>query len=446
MILRGRNIGINIKQECLKNSVLRLRYLTYQSISAYNGIRMTKTARVICIIFITSTFLVSTSQVYAGFEELLSPVAEIETANINPQIYHEAPSITFGDLLNNNSISAVDNPIVATDEAQIRAKNDQFKKLLAQLEENYQLSLTEFKAQEALLPRDLPYDMAHPSPTPYIPIPTLIAGISELTTNNQEPITTFPTPTLTDHLLLASLNSQLAPTPQSTNNNTGTLTQNPVKTNYTIALLGDSMTDVLGKNLPHLRSLLQNAYPNYTFALLNYGQGATDLESGLHRLTNTTTYLGTDYPPLLSYKPDILVVESFAYNHWSGEKYDLDRQWLDIAKIIDTVRQNSPNTKIVLAASIAPNKDIFGDGVLNWPGFLKEQATLIIKAYLQNMVNFATSQHYPLADAYHPSLESDGQGVAGYISGYDHLHPSGDGGYLYSSKIVEAIKSNSLIN
>jgi lysophospholipase L1-like esterase len=155
--------------------------------------------------------------------------------------------------------------------------------------------------------------------------------------------------------------------------------------------------------------------------------------------------LDTDYPPLLSYKPDILVVESFAYNQWSGNLYDLDRQWLTIDRIIKTVKEKLPETKIILAASIAPNSKTFGDGKLNWPQDLKYNSAQITKAYLQNLTNFATSQGFPLADAYHTSLGPDGNGQAIFINQGDHLHPSNEGARLFYEKIMEAIKQNNII-
>ncbi|MCJ7740177.1 SGNH/GDSL hydrolase family protein [Candidatus Microgenomates bacterium] len=162
-------------------------------------------------------------------------------------------------------------------------------------------------------------------------------------------------------------------------------------------------------------------------------------------MTNSTRYLDKEFPALLSYKPDILVVESFAYNHWSGEIFNFDRQWLTIASIIDTIKKDSLETKIILGAAIAPNGQVFGDGKLNWPQDLKWNAATITKAYLQNLVNFATSEHYPLADAFHPSLDSAGNGLERYIDQSDHLHPSNEGKLLFSQKIVEAIVKNELI-
>ncbi len=215
------------------------------------------------------------------------------------------------------------------------------------------------------------------------------------------------------------------------------------KSDLTIALLGDSMIDTLGPDLPHLSKILKSRFPNTKFTLLNYGAGATDLESGLTRLTNATSYLGQSRPPLLSVKPDILVVESFAYNHWNDTQADLDRQWLTLAKIIDTVKTNPPaggqGTKIILSSTFAPYCPTYTDGSANLPPERKSSECATVKKYLENAIKFALSQNLPLADAYHPSLNGT-EGNPKYINQGDHLHPSDAGKQLYSEKVAQAIE------
>lgn len=258
-----------------------------------------------------------------------------------------------------------------------------------------------------------------------------------------------PTKTLTEDVksALDKIRLDLSVTPSSspTADAIGYLNKNPLKTTYTFAVLGDSMVDTLGKNLPQLKQLLKVSYPKYNFALLNYGFGSTTIEDGLYRLTHGTKYLSKYYPPLLSFKPDFLVIESFAYNHWTGEKYDLDRQWLTIAKIRDAVKEKSPQTKIILASAIAPNALRYGDGVLNWSKDMKWQSAQITKSYLENLNKFAISEKLPLADAFNPSLGKDGNGLAKYINSGDNLHPSDEGKLLFSQKIIDAMKSNNLL-
>lgn len=220
----------------------------------------------------------------------------------------------------------------------------------------------------------------------------------------------------------------------------------PVTGTYTIALLGDSMIDVMQPELPQLASALQKYYPHAQFRLINYGVGASNIEYGLTRLTHGYTYLGRNYSSLLSQNPDIIVVESFAYNHWENSQSGLDRQWLALANIVATIKSQS-QAKIVLAATIGPDETTLCDGIdgISLPPDQKHEKAQAIRAYLQNLINFGHSQGYPLADAYHASFNSNGNGKAIYVNAGDHLHPSGPGGELFAQKIAEAIYHNSLL-
>lgn len=215
---------------------------------------------------------------------------------------------------------------------------------------------------------------------------------------------------------------------------------------YTIALLGDSMIDTLGPDVPHLRQVLTNLYPTVKFNLLNYGVGGTNIDYGLERLTSDYLYLGNHILPLVSQIPDIVVIESFAYNPYSFDEGALDRHWLQLAKIVDILKTRLPGVKIVIAATIAPNSRLFGDGApgLSYDATAKKQKTATIKKYLENAVRFAQSQHLPLADAYHASLDS-GEGQEKYINPGDHIHYSDAGRELFGQKVAETIAANHLL-
>ncbi len=398
------------------------------------------------------------------------------------------PSITFGDLLvsspssdftklpsilgastvyntNNQPASPTDGQFNFSNfDSYSSSRSALIRNLLARLENSYneslQLSNTNLISNispnyQSLTtvtstPQNVNYQPLTNLPTPYIPIPTLIAGINEIVRNSQSLSTNYqlPAPNTPPSL---SLNYLPTPTPFPTIFNIPhppTINPQPTlqsKNLYTIALLGDSMIDTLGRDLPDLQKLLKVAFPSKSFILLNYGQGSTDMENGLFRLTHTTTYLDKNYASLLSFKPDILVVESFAYNHWSGANYDLDRQWTTLVKIIETVKEISPDTKIILAATIAPNSQIFGDGKLNWNFDLKWESANLVKIYLENMSRFAAASGLPFADAFHPSLGPDGNGFKIYINNGDHLHTSPEGAQFFSQKIVDTLKNNQII-
>ena len=209
------------------------------------------------------------------------------------------------------------------------------------------------------------------------------------------------------------------------------------KSTMTIALLGDSMMDTLGPNAPHLAHALKKTYPNTTFVIKNFGVGGTPIDSGIGRI-----------PSIASINPDVIVLESFAYNvSGTTSQGEIDRHWLKLAQAVDTIKNNLPNTKIVIAATIAPNSIRFGDGA---PGIAfsskdKQERTDMIKKYIETAIKFARSEHIPLADAYHASLDNSGNGKLALINSGDHIHYSDSGRALMGSKIAQAMIVNKLL-
>lgn len=221
------------------------------------------------------------------------------------------------------------------------------------------------------------------------------------------------------------------------------------KKSWTVTLLGDSMIDTLGPVGSGLAARLNTVYPNATFTIINHGVGAENIDSGLKRLTNGYSYLGLGRGSVVSERPDVVVVESFGYNPYPSPDINeaLTRHWLRFADIVDTIRRELPDTKIVLAATIAPNATVFGDGA---PGISfspqgKEEKVSEIKKYIENTIAFAKSQGLPLADAYHPSLDTVGNGKLNYINPGDHIHYSESGRALFSQIVANSIIANRLL-
>lgn len=217
---------------------------------------------------------------------------------------------------------------------------------------------------------------------------------------------------------------------------------------YTIAFLGDSMIDTLGSDLGLVQDELTRMYPSTSFRLLNYGAGGENIVSGLERVITDTFYLGVYRQSLVSQKPDVIVIESFAYNPFPFELGALDHHWLSLAYLVDAVRVNIPDSRIVIAATIAPNSKFFGDGA---PGIAfsaadKVERTQTIKRYLENALRFAQSEGLPYADAYHPSLDTNGEGKLVYINPGDHLHYSDAGRQFFAQTVVATIAINKLLD
>jgi len=206
---------------------------------------------------------------------------------------------------------------------------------------------------------------------------------------------------------------------------------------YTIAVLGDSMIQTLGENLPALRKSLQQYFPNHAFNLLNFGTGSQNIEYGLN----------TELPSVYPQNPDIVIVESFAYNNFGNTESGINRHWLTLGAITTTLKQKLPHAKIIIAATIAPNSIVFGNGIknLNFTALEKLEKTSTTKLYLENTVNFANSMGFPLADAYHLSLFGN-EGSKELINPGDNLHPSATGAALFSDVIADTISRNKLLD
>ena len=255
-----------------------------------------------------------------------------------------------------------------------------------------------------------------------------------------------PVPDATPTIILTpTLTARVAETPTPTPIDTRTAKKRAI----TVSLVGDSMIDTLGPVGSGLAQRLNAIYPNATFTIINHGVGAENIDSGLRRLTNSYTYLGLGRNSVVSEHPDVVVIESFGYNPFPQADINdaLTTHWLRLAAMVDTIHQQLPETKIVIAATIAPNWDVFGDGA---PGISftpegKHTKVEEIKKYLENTIAFAKSQNIPLADAYHGSLDKDGNGFVRYINPGDHIHYSDSGRAYFSQIVANSIISNRLL-
>lgn len=222
----------------------------------------------------------------------------------------------------------------------------------------------------------------------------------------------------------------------------------PTSKTITVALLGDSMIDTLGPDFPRLKDSLLRYYPkDFNFNIVNYGKGSDTIEGGLKRLVEDYEYKSATFPSLISLAPDIIVVESFAYNNFGNTQEGFDRHWLNLGAIVSTIKAKLPNTKIVLHTTIAPNAIVFANGIpgMNFSAVEKLEKTQTIKYYLERTITYAQSQGIILADAYTPSLVGP-NGDKLYIDKVDNLHPSTDGKDLIANIIAKTIYDNRLIS
>jgi lysophospholipase L1-like esterase len=207
-----------------------------------------------------------------------------------------------------------------------------------------------------------------------------------------------------------------------------------------VAVFGDSMSDTMGAGLPFLRASLRNYYPQAQLKLYNYAIGCQNIEMALGRIEESYSYRDRNNPPLKQIKPDIVILGSFSYNPFKQGEDEIYRHWANFAKLVDWVKRNT-EAKVVILAEIAPNKAKFGQGPkgVNWPADFAWEHALLISQYLENTISFAQANKIPLANAYHYTLATNGEGKLDYISTDDHLHQNTLGNSIIAQLLAQQI-------
>lgn len=170
-----------------------------------------------------------------------------------------------------------------------------------------------------------------------------------------------------------------------------------------IVLFSDSMIDTfdfMRQGFLELVHELNKLKPNGSIQLLNHGVGNTDIALGLIRITKPYSYKdrGRQLRAVLEENPNIVVVESFAYNHWTGSLEDTDK-YIDCHKKI--IKLLKGKTRIILLATIAPNKDRFAKGVLGlgWNKKRREKEYNLVVKYFEEFIKFAKGTNLPFFES-----------------------------------------------
>ena len=210
-------------------------------------------------------------------------------------------------------------------------------------------------------------------------------------------------------------------------------------TDYTLVLVGDSMTQYLG-NSDELRSYLKEYYPGKTFEVLNYGFGSTNILSVEKRLTENT-YQDREFRPILDIDFDVILIESFGNNPLSDFSIEegLKKQTEALERIVALIKEGNPNGKIVFVATISPNSKTYAYRSVD---LTDEQREIWVKeriAYIKNHIGFAKAHNLPLVNVFEKSLDEDGDGNRDYISDTDYIHPSPTGVIFISKTLADFI-------
>lgn len=208
---------------------------------------------------------------------------------------------------------------------------------------------------------------------------------------------------------------------------------------YTIVMIGDSMTETLG-NSDEIKQFLSNYYPGKSFEVLNYGFGATNILSVTDRITKETEQ-GRKFRPIEEIDYDLVLIESFGENPLSQYplKEGLQRQTQELDKIVSTLKETNPRGKIVFVATISPNKVVFAQTEVDLSPEKRAEWVEERIAYMKNHISYAESHNIPIINIFKKSLMENGDGNPDYINTADYIHPSPTGIVFISKEITDFI-------
>jgi len=218
-----------------------------------------------------------------------------------------------------------------------------------------------------------------------------------------------------------------------------------------IAMLGDSMTDTAGLDCKELKLQLNRNYPELHFELFNYGVGGTRVGYGLWRLTHEYEFRDVKFAPLVEIKPDVVLLESFAYNNGSdGDLPGGIEHFRDMHRKIVTMLREKTGAEIIFVATIAPDPERFLESVPNFvftpSSVLRRMAEDRVK-YLREGLKIAAELGLPVVNVYQATLDAAARGVplGTYIDQNDWIHPNAEGHRLTAGLTIEVLKKYNLI-
>jgi len=216
-----------------------------------------------------------------------------------------------------------------------------------------------------------------------------------------------------------------------------------------IAALGDSMTESYGETFSEFLEILKGSYHDKEFSFFNYGVGGTRAGYGLWRLTHEYEFKSKKWPSLVSIAPDIVLLESFAYNNASDGIYGDGLKHLGEMheEIVRTLRKQT-NAHIIFVVAIAPDLDHFLEGNSNFiytpksilRGMAEDRAR-----YLEEGLCIAERLKLPVANVYQACIDKESQGILRATFIGDGIHPGPAGNRLTAEVVAETIRANNII-
>ncbi len=205
------------------------------------------------------------------------------------------------------------------------------------------------------------------------------------------------------------------------------------------------MTETLGSG-ESITYVLKKYYPKKEIHILNYGIGSTSILTLPKRLREASSRGNELLPAILSKDFDVILIESFGNNPLSNFSLNegLKKQSETLEQSIKLIREQKPKAVIIFVATIAPNKQRYGEGVVTLGPKEREQWANERISYIKNHMDFAKAHNIPLIDIFDKSLVN-GDGNIDFVNNVDFIHPSDTGLTFIGKEIGEFIFSQRIL-
>lgn len=219
------------------------------------------------------------------------------------------------------------------------------------------------------------------------------------------------------------------------------------KKDYSIVLVGDSMTDYLGSSGSEIQKYLKPYYPNKDIKITNFSVGSTNITTLPDRLQNLTNYNGKISESILNTKFDLIIIESFGHNPLRDVKLEdglkKHNEILDQARKM--IKDRQPEARIILLATIAPHISRYAEGIANLSTDERKKWAKERAGYIKNHIEYAKKNNLPLINVYEKSLDSEEGGNIDLINTGDFIHPSVTGVDFISKEIADFVFNSRLL-
>lgn len=221
------------------------------------------------------------------------------------------------------------------------------------------------------------------------------------------------------------------------------------KREYSIVMIGDSMTHALGPHGGPFYEKINELYKphNHGVVIDNYASGSTNILTLDKAMNTRTTFAEYTFEPLLSRQFDLILVESFGYNPLSqfGVEEGIKKQNIELDKLMKKLTATHPKSAIVFVTTIAPNKANYGR-IANPNDTSDGRAKQVEEriTYIKNHIEYAKGHNIPVVNIFEKSLTSTGDGNLEYINPDDYIHPSAVGIKFIGNELANFIFDNKI--